>query len=534
MPSDAAESIVFDMNLLQMGNWTRNERKLIEDWIKEDDFDDKRAAAANLLSLLIPEVLSEDCSTVGKIRSKRLGQTLHYFEDLLITTKAGMAKKFYRDHLNHMLRVMILANAISCKADSFISLKAKPKLVVLSSLVHDIAYPIAESYHILGETIKSMSKCYESLSFSEFKVSFNEKKIKQLADLLGPKVLPQKTLDVLLKENDHGLIGAIEFIDYIAAERTKDYEGVFQAVVFHNTSEQIPTALSLDPLVKLLILSDEIQDWGRPIGIEKESAMPAIKEFCITDRGIEGKWEWKNYSNISPLRQVFSKKKNLERLGWPSSLTISLEFKLPKYDMLDRTRLAEISQSLLTFCKEKRQDCIQDFEKAWQRRKELFKIYYGMNIPTDQDLYSLMTSDKGRLDSCKHIHFDPQGKEALVTATDTLGISHLTLSIEKSQSNLLLSDETGKNRGLLFSQTDSAAEAFMKSFMAELIVFQGLSSRITQKVGGELMYPYPSFESTKMALKMIGLDKEETFIRDLRILRRCIVDRGLFVFEKNA
>ena len=66
MPSGAAESIVFDMNLLQIGNWKRNERRLIEDWIKEDNFDDKRAAAANLFSLLMPEVLCEDCSTAGK------------------------------------------------------------------------------------------------------------------------------------------------------------------------------------------------------------------------------------------------------------------------------------------------------------------------------------------------------------------------------------------------------------------------------------------------------------------------------------
>src|SRR3990170_2209455 len=105
------------MNILQFGTWEKQERKLIEEWIKEDDFDDKRSTAASLLSVLITQMLGEDCSTTGKIKSKRLGQTLHYFEDLLITTKAGMAKKFYRDHLNHMLRVMILSNALCSKID---------------------------------------------------------------------------------------------------------------------------------------------------------------------------------------------------------------------------------------------------------------------------------------------------------------------------------------------------------------------------------------------------------------------------------
>ncbi len=531
MPSAAAESIVFDMNLLQCGVWKKQERELIEEWIKEDNFDDKRSAAANLLSVLVPEVLNGDCSTDGKIKSKRIGQTLHYFEDLLITTKAGMAKKFYRDHLNHMLRVMILANAMCSKVACFSSLKKEIKLVILSSLVHDIAYPIAESYHILGETIKSMSKCYEALSFTEFKINFREEKIKKLTELLGSKVLTQETLNLLKRENDHGLIGAIEFIDYVNAEKIQEYRQVLQAIVFHNTAEQIPESLQDDYLIKLLILSDEIQDWGRPIGMEKESAMPAIKEFNLTSEGIKGRWEWRNYANISPLRQIVSKMNNLNRVEWPGSLNVLLEFKLPEYRVIETTTIETLAKKITKFCETKRKDCINSFNEAWHEKKELLKMYYGEGIPIAENLFDFSSSES--FDECNLIHFDTEGKEALVTPKEFVKVSHVKFLLEKGKNKLMLSNNGKYEEGTLFSQNHTTTKTFLQSLMSKIIIFQGLASRMPQKSGEVSLYPYPSIESAKKALQMIGEEEKEVFVQNLRILRRCIVDRGLFIFEKQ-
>lgn len=523
------------MKLLQLGKWKKNERLFIENWIKEDNFDDKRAAAANLVSVMIPEVMGEDCSTTGKIKSKRIGQTLHYFEDLLITTKAGIARKFYRDHLNHMLRVMLLANAICSNVEPFTLLKERINVAVLSSLIHDIAYPIAESYHIFGETVKSMSKCYETVKFPEFKISFKKSKIKKLTELLGTKVIPKETLHLLLNESDHGLIGAMEFVDYVNSKKLKDYKELFEAVTFHNTESKIPSILSNAPMLKVLILSDELQDWGRPIGVEKEAAMPAVRDFNMTSNSIEGIWEWKNYSNISPLRQVYSKLKNLGRIEWPEKLKIHLGFELPKYRVLEIASFQGINEAVIGYCKENKQECIEHFNESWQNNKELFKIYYGTEIPDTENLFDLISAKTQSMQYLQIILFDSQGKEALITSKAFAKACLLKLVIEEGKTKLVLSDGSKFEKGLLFSQGDLLTKNLLERFSAAMIIFHGLTSRISQKASTGLasIYPYPSASSVNDALRIVGIKDTDSLIEDLRILRRCMVDRGMFAFERE-
>lgn len=531
MPSDMAESIVFDMNLLHMGIWSQDERKLIEEWIKEDNFDDKRAAAANLLSVLIPKVLGTDCSTVGRIKAKRIGQTLHYFEDLLITTKAGIAKKFYRDHLNHMLRVMLLSNAISNQVDCFCDLKKEVKLVKIASLVHDIAYPIAESYHIIGETIKSMTKCYETLTFPEFKVNFREDKVNQLRDSLGPSVMPQSTLDSLKLESDHGFIGAIEFMDYVDSAKLKDYQRVFEAVAYHNSTKQIPKALEDDLLIKLLILSDELEDWGRPIGIEKESVMPAIQDFSLTPQGIQGKWEWKSYKDVSPLRQISSKLKNLSYVKWPSSFKLSVEFTLPVYRVINASQIERVTQNIINYCNAKRKDCISEFASAWESNKEFLRMFYGEDFPINKDLIEFSSNFVFNED--KTLHFDSEGRELFVTPAQFGDIHKIKISLEKGDIKLMLFKDNDYSSGVLFSQSDKTSKPFLQALICKIAIFQGLASRMQEKAVPTLLYPYPSKESTETALKLIG-ERDQEFGDNLRALRKSISDKGLFLFSEQS
>jgi hypothetical protein len=526
MPSDMAESMLFDVNLLQKGVWSKDERKLIEEWIKEDSFDDKRVKAANLLSVLIPRVLGDDCSTAGKVKSKRLGETLHYFEDLLITTKAGIAKKFYRDHLNHMLRVMLLSSAICEQVQCFIDLKNEVGLVKLASLVHDIAYPIAESYHIIGDTIKSMSKCYESLTFPEFSVIFCSDKVNQFSSLLGVVALPHETLTSLQKKSDHGLVGAIELMEYINPNRLAKYYRVFQAIAYHNSTQQIPSEIRTDLLIKLLVLSDELEDWGRPIGIEKESVMPAITDFNLTAQGIQGKWIWKDYKEISPLRQIYSKFENLGPICWPRVLELDIEFVLPKYKKIKAVQIERITNKLIEYCSLNKKDCMVAFSSACKNNKELLRMFYGDDFPADIDLIEF--SFKHPFEQEQLFCYDSEGKELFLSCTKLNDVKEIKLSIDCGQIALSFFNENGCSKGLLFKQDDSASKQVLQALLAKIAICHGLASRMYES-SSTVLYPYPSKESVDSALRLIG-EEDQEFGEALRIFRKCIYDKGFFIF----
>lgn len=536
MPSSAAESIVFDMKILGMGKWKEDEKTLIEGWIKEDGFDEKRAAASNLISVMIPRMLKEDCSTDGKIKSKRLGEMLQHFEDLLATTKAGIARKFYRDHLNHMLRVMLLANAISTKVKSFSLSEEETESVTLAGLVHDIAYPLAESYHILRETAKSMGRCYDAFSFPDFKMSCKESKVKELAKLIGPELVPPMQLDRLLKEYDHGLIGAIEFSGYINQERVKNFRRLLQAILFHSPSSTLPEKLTESPMIAALILSDELQDWGRPVGIERQPAIPNIGDFHVTPKRISGVWMWENWISISPLRQVFSKMRNLQRIVWPTSLAVDLTFMLPNYSNFDIGKFERVLSRVVDFCQKKRPDCIASFHESWQKNTEMFKSYYGRLTPQSDNLFELLKTNRIDSQIMNSIHFDSRREEALAAEMNLGKLSNIKLEIGSGAVRLILSGQKGSKEGKLFAETDEILEKPLRFFVARMIVFHGLVARIPGRENEGLLstYPYPSSALTKKALAIAGFKEEtSTFVEDLRGLRRCIIEDGFFAFAST-
>ena len=536
MPSSAAESIVFDMNILGMGKWKKNEKTLIEGWIKEDGFDEKRVAASNLISIMIPRMLKEDCSTVGKVKSKRLGGMLQHFEDLLATAKAGMARKFYRDHLNHMLRVMLLANAISARVRSFSLSERELESVTLAGLVHDIAYPLAESYLILHETAKSMSSCYDAFSFPDFKLTYKKSKVRRIAKLIGSEIIPPMQLNRLLREYDHGLIGAIEFSDYIHQKKVKNFKELLHAIVFHSPSTTLPAELRKSPTIAVLILSDELQDWGRPVGIERQPAVPSIGDFHMTPKGISGVWKWGNWISISPLRQVFSKMKNLERVIWPTSLNVDLSFMLPNYSNFSIGKFEGVLGKIVDYCQKNRPDCIKSLCSSWQKNKEMFHSYYGRLTPRSDNLFEFLEVSQTDSKIMNSIYFDSRREEALATETNLGKLSNIKLEISSSLIGLILSGQKGSRRGRLLAESDEIVEKPLRSFLAKMIVFHGIVARIPREEDEGLLstYPYPSLDLTEKALAIVGFkEKASTLVEDLRGLRRCMLEDGFFAFAST-
>jgi hypothetical protein len=379
-----------------------------------------------------------------------------------------------------------------------------------------------------------MGKCYDAFSFQGIKMLCKESKVKELTKLLGPELAPPMQLDRLLKEYDHGLIGAIEFCDYIIQKRLKNFKKLLQAILFHSPSSPLPEKLKKNSLIAVLILSDELQDWGRPVGIERQPAIPNIGSFHITPKGIRGVWMWENWISISPLRQVFSKMKNLERVEWPTSLEVSLTFTLPKYTNFDIREFERVLRGVVDFSQKNRPDCIESFCESWKRSREMFKSYYGRLTPQSDNLFEFLVASQTDSQIMNLIHFDSRREEALTTEIDMGKLSNIKLEIGSGAVRLILFGQKESRRGRLLAESDEILKKPLRSFVAKMIIFHGLVARIPRRENERLLltYPYPSSDLTKKALAIAGLEaKSSTFIEDLRGLRRCMIKDGFFAFD---
>lgn len=151
-------SLLFDKKIIELGNWPENICSEIEDWNEITDCEMQKTKAASLMSDLILKILGEDCSSKGRMRSKRLSNALTSLEQITISTR-GLARKFYRDHLNHTIRVALLGRAIGQKSPFNLSSQDLDKLV-LASLFHDVAYPLADIDQSIRSSINEIGRAH--------------------------------------------------------------------------------------------------------------------------------------------------------------------------------------------------------------------------------------------------------------------------------------------------------------------------------------------------------------------------------------
>ncbi|NHJ31672.1 MAG: hypothetical protein FK732_02310 [Asgard group archaeon] len=269
-------------------------------------------------------------------------QSLPDLESFLYSTSAG---KYYRDHTEHQLRVAVLGdflleqdlgrgNLLSHIADltELDKNSIKEKVWWVMGLIHDIGYPLQKmttsiNYSLLNQILK----CYPMLDLDvvPFEINLSSKKIKPYLKLitqglskeakklitLGSQVnlekipIPQVQhfkssenghsefnfeSDVKL---DHGVVGAISLLKSLGSpeeiKANKDeYEGYIkaaQAIALHNFKEELPDyVFDNNPLAFLLVLADEMQEWGRPIPLQiRDSYFTAeLKKITLLDEVI--------------------------------------------------------------------------------------------------------------------------------------------------------------------------------------------------------------------------------------------------------
>ncbi|MHA1586146.1 MAG: hypothetical protein ACTSUW_02315, partial [Candidatus Heimdallarchaeota archaeon] len=249
-------------------------------------------------------------------------QSLPDFESFLYSTSAG---KYYRDHTEHQLRVAVLGdflleqdlgrgtllNHISDLVEIDKN-QIKEKIWWVMGLIHDIGYPLQKmttsiNYSLLNQILK----CYPMLDFDvvPFEINISSKNTKPYLDFItdGLSKEAQKLIKLGARANldsipippvqhfqssdkghpefkfesevelDHGVVGALSLLKSLGTpeeikENRDELEGYIkaaQAIALHNFKDNLPDfVFENNPLAFLLVLVDEMQEWGRPIPLQ--------------------------------------------------------------------------------------------------------------------------------------------------------------------------------------------------------------------------------------------------------------------------
>ena len=338
-----------DYQLVDEGAWPSPLGEKLRAWANVGDFRERRMLSSSLVPEIIKTLLGNDLTSAGQRRAKLLGDELVHFEDLIITTRTGLRRRFYRDHLNHMIRVCILAKAFGERLDLSEMTPSRKRLLALVGLMHDIAYPLAEAGKILQTTVRSMEKSYETVSFTDSSPKYNVGLLLARLRRIAPSESWQESLAEYLEASEHFIMGAIEFLGYvdegIGGVKGRDFTNAARAIAFHDN--QIDTILkySENPILVQLILCDELQEWGRPAEFQRGPISPVIPElldFQLERNRIACRIDFGSIESHlgKPLTQTWAKWTNVSRIDFDKRFPeLKIEVELSNYIQINLSRV---------------------------------------------------------------------------------------------------------------------------------------------------------------------------------------------------
>jgi hypothetical protein len=521
------KSAIFDTRILDAGEWDAASLASLRAWVESEDSADKRLRASRLIPELLERTLGPRMRPDGKIRARRIGEALTYFEDLMLTSKSGLGKKFYRDHLNHLIRVIILARAIAKQC-----LRIETGDVVLASLFHDIGYPVAESRTIIEGSIKALRSCFGCVQFAEHFLSYDMEKATRLTRLLN-EVDTSQQLGKAFSSHEHSVVGAMEFLDYV--DNPEQYVQVIEAIVFHDSSFQRRISLRGSPVLAALVLADELQDWDRPIGYDRTSAVQSIEPFEMGKGLIRGRMEASATPSFSPLRQVISKLRSLSRIVIDTPLKFELEIALPKYNEISITDLQVLASQLYNLRMKQGLNVsdvlhVEDSDSVFQ------EAYYGITISD--------AINRSIIANLESVERRPIVNGRFLFDQDRFEILHLTDMEEPKSFIITSSDESieldlrssgGTYRGKLSDVTYPATKATAEMVVG-LVRAVNVLLRICEDARpeefNELEYMVGREEASKI-LHDLGLENWSSSVGLLRGIGSTVFQKGLFCFTNS-
>jgi len=383
----------FDIEVLTLGKWDLEDRNKFHEWTDLTNKELKQKKAGELLTYFISKLLGEDCSYEARSKIQHLYNVVSNLENLVYVTR-DIKNKYYRDHINHSLKVTLLSKAISL-IEPFKLNENDTRDLLLSSLFHDIAYPLSDSVKIFDTTINALKDCYFSAEF--FRSSIKKSTITDMEKLSEIVELEEDRLNSMIEDMNHGVLSAIEFISYLKNpdKSLNKYNSVIKSIALHNSEYLDEIDISKDPILGILLLSDELQDWGRT-SVISSSIISRIEDFILEDRVISGRFPYLVDPNYSILKQICGKSNNIKKIIIDSKdILFKLLFELKDYYEVNNTEYVKLLQELYNEL-ENKDDLDPEQNKPFYELKTYEMMTYGINTSDAKKMliYNLLSKNK--------------------------------------------------------------------------------------------------------------------------------------------
>ncbi len=232
-------------------------KDLISNWIHEST-PLKRSLLAREIIYDVLEQQVQIKGKKGKRRIKEIVENCERFELLIGHSRTRFQNKFYRDHLDHMIRTALLTSYLIELFNVENSVHS-----ISAGIFHDAGYPVQESSRILESISEALKSGYSILEFpAKFSPSIRNPlySLIQLSEKTGMK--DEKLQSLALIRRDHGVIGAFEFLSCLGEPSEKEIE-IAAAICLHSDNTESEILFSHNPIAFIVTLADELQDWGR-------------------------------------------------------------------------------------------------------------------------------------------------------------------------------------------------------------------------------------------------------------------------------
>ena len=322
----------FDRELVQRAGAALELGSSLKGWLEAESTAEKR----ELAGAATREAVESEFRQIGVVgdgaKLFRLTEDMKYFEDLIIGARSGLGGKFYRDHLNHQLRVFILEMVLAQELAEV--LVGDGGGFGLEGLLHDVGYPLQSVRSVVEELVRGVRRTYGKQYLSWANVSGRGFAV--VEPLVDADVLPEFDLRTLLREAEalnHGLVGACGVLGLCSRtdQRNLRVRDVCRAIAGHDSGMNVGISMAASGRSAILVLADELQEWGRPAGYETEAVVPRLGRLEVAGRRVECEYTLDvpgaGYAGCS----AEAKYRNLSRIDLSGLMSVAVRIELPKY-----------------------------------------------------------------------------------------------------------------------------------------------------------------------------------------------------------
>jgi hypothetical protein len=269
--------------------------------------------------------------STAEARMTELSKWWSNSEQLIQELWQHMAGKFYRDHLNHVIRVGLVALHLLGSSEELSSI-IRPDTLLLACLLHDIGIPEHKYLKISGFLQNMVAEPYGKVPINgEQPIVLNSDVTLDLACIATRNFAIAN--EKLTNDHSHSLFSALMLFRLLAKPLDIKQEAISQgedsiadhllrairSIAAHDSHinpNHLDDNETTDPYLGLLVVCDEAQEWGRWRDIGETSAILSLEYPIIDDNRWVFSFDYSPDHTTPCITTLYDKCKNFERLQY--------------------------------------------------------------------------------------------------------------------------------------------------------------------------------------------------------------------------